>query len=80
VPSQHYHDVFVGYRFGPTAGQGRGAWQAAERLVRNTDIRLGVKNVFNTKPPFDTTNSYLYYSGFGDPRLASYYVTVKRSF
>jgi iron complex outermembrane recepter protein len=75
IDSQVYHDVFASYSFPAQPGNGR--WQG---LWSNTQVRVGVKNLFNTEPPFDASNTANYYSGFGDPRLASYYVSVKRRF
>jgi outer membrane receptor protein involved in Fe transport len=50
-------------------------------LLTNTEWQLGIRNLFNTKPPLDVSNaSGGYYSGFGDPRLASYYLSLKKAF
>jgi outer membrane receptor protein involved in Fe transport len=76
VPSQTYHDLTASYSFGPSeAGSG---WTS--RLLGNTEIRLAIDNVFNKQPPFDASNSTRYYSPFGDPRLASYSLTLRKSF
>jgi outer membrane receptor protein involved in Fe transport len=54
---------------------------ARSRLLSNTEIQVGVRNIFNTKPPYDAAGvSGAYYSSLGDARLASYYVSVKRTF
>lgn len=45
-----------------------------------TTLRLGVNNVFNTRPPVDSVAPTRSYSTFGDPRLASYYLTLVKSF
>lgn len=77
VPSQVYHDVSVSYRTGPSAGSTLSSW------IGDTEVQVGIKNVFNTVPPLDTRNSTslsTYYSYFGSPRLASYYIELKRSF
>lgn len=66
VPSQDYHDVFAGYRF------------PANRFA-GSEVRLGVKNIFNARAPFDAGSS-AFYSGIGDVRGASYYLTVGTSF
>jgi outer membrane receptor protein involved in Fe transport len=75
VPSQVYHDFFASYRFSSDSS-GSGA-----RWLAGTEVQLGIKNVFNTKPPVDvSTNAYDYYSAYGGPRLATYYLSVKKSF
>lgn len=75
VPSQIYHDVFITYRIGKASGPSLGA-----KLVANTEIQLGVRNVFNKEPPFDASFSGGYYSPLGDPRLSSYYLSLRHSF
>jgi len=72
VPSQTYHDVFV-------------QWSAPRNigfsLLEDTQVQLGVRNVFDKKPPVDVSNlSNNLYSTWGDPRLASYYVTLRKAF
>ena len=61
VDSQMYHDAFATYRF--------------ERLG-GSELTLGFRNVFNTRPPRDQQS----YSTYGDPRLASYYLGFRMSF
>ncbi|MGH8238316.1 MAG: TonB-dependent receptor domain-containing protein, partial [Steroidobacteraceae bacterium] len=68
VPSQTYHDLFASFRFDSQA-----EW------LSGTEIQIGVNNVFNTRPPVDVTQSLLY-STLGDPRLASYYVSLRKAF
>jgi iron complex outermembrane receptor protein len=75
VRPQDYHDVFVGYRFGPAAGAPKPA-----RLLANIEIQAGVKNVFNTRPPLDVSNTFSLYSYYGDPRLSVYWISLKKSF
>lgn len=43
-------------------------------------IRGTINNVFNKRPPLDTTNSSFLYSSFGDPRLANYQLTLTKAF
>lgn len=70
VPSQFYHDLFVQYRFGDMP-----------RALRSTEVNLGIKNVLNTDPPFDANPfNAQYYSYYGDPRLASFYLSLKVAF
>ncbi len=43
-------------------------------------LRATVNNVFNKRPPLDTTNASFLYSTFGDPRLANFQLTLSKSF
>jgi len=76
VKSQFYHDLYAGYVFQKTAGGGFG-WRS---LVSGTEVRLGIRNIFDEMPPVDITRAGYYYSALGDPRGLSYYLTVKRAF
>jgi iron complex outermembrane receptor protein len=69
VPSQAYHDVTARYRIEGNAGIS---------LLSNTEFQLGIRNVFDKEPPVIAADPY--YSTFGDPRLASYFLSVKKSF
>ncbi|MBL8271746.1 TonB-dependent receptor domain-containing protein, partial [Steroidobacter sp.] len=73
VDSQIYHDAFVTYDVGLARGNVN-SWLAG------TQVQLGVRNVFNKKAPFDASNTMAYYSLFGNPRMASYYLTVTTKF
>ena len=79
IPSQVYHDAFATYRFNSSSAAKR-----SSQLLSNIEITLGIRNVFNTKPPFEAAANpnglFGTYSYFGDPRLASYYLTVRKSF
>jgi iron complex outermembrane receptor protein len=77
VETQIYHDVFAGYRFASGVAGTKFSWRS---LLADTEVRIGVRNVLNTLPPVDVTRAGYYYSAFGDPRGASYYITLKRSF
>ena len=46
--------------------------------MRNTEIQVGLKNVFNKKLPFDANQSPRFVSPFGDFRDAVYYVSLKK--
>lgn len=74
VPSQIYHDFFSSYRF-PSASR-----DAGFDLLADVEVQLGVRNIFNTKPPLDVSNTVSFYSFLGDPRLASYYLSIQKSF
>jgi iron complex outermembrane receptor protein len=76
VPSQVYHDFFATYKFSPHA-ENKGRLKMLDRL----ELQVGVKNVFNAKPPLDAAAQFpLGYSTYGDPRLAEYYFSAKKSF
>lgn len=70
VPTQIYHDVFVGYQ--------TGVRQGSLSAFSNLDVQLRIGNVFGKKPPVDT--SLFGYSSEGDPRLATYNLSVAKQF
>lgn len=74
VPSQIYHNFMVGYQFEP-AGATSHPWSDLE-------ITLGIRNVFNTLPPFDVGGAagYGYFSPFGDARLRTAQLTLAKRF
>jgi iron complex outermembrane recepter protein len=74
VASQIYHDVFVSYKPGSASG--------AHGVLSGLELRVGVKNVFNSVPPFDANGSTTaeYASPFGDFRLREYWLSVTKSF
>jgi len=76
VSSQIYHDVFGSYQFG-SAGR-------AFSILGNMEVQIGIKNVFDKRPPLDLVGGAgvnpFGYSTWGDPRLASYYLTIKKTF
>lgn len=79
LPSQIYHDIFLSYAFGKLEA-GEGAWRrAGMRLFSGMSVQLGIKNVFNTWPPFDAGFSF-YTSPYGDPRLRTYSVSLRKEF
>lgn len=43
-------------------------------------VRAGINNVFNKVPPLDATQSPLFFSPYGDPRLRTFYLGVTKSF
>ena len=72
VRSQVYHDLSGVYRLG--AG-------SPFAVLGNAEVQLGIKNAFNTRPPFDAANGATgFYSPFADPRLATYYLSLKTAF
>jgi hypothetical protein len=77
IPSQHYHDVFVARRF-PQATAGDASW--FRRALSRTELQIGVQNVLNKTPPFDAFRTPYYISSYGDARLATYTLTVRKNF
>lgn len=74
VPKQIYHDVFANYNFGS-------AGSAASELLENTEIQIGIRNVFNKAPPIDANARWIgMFSPFGDPRMATYTLSIKKAF
>lgn len=74
IPSQTYHDVFIHYDFGLRGRTVFPAW------LSGIEVQFGIRNLFDKAPPTDVSNSFGLYSRFGDPRLASYYLTVTARF
>ncbi|MEJ0038879.1 MAG: TonB-dependent receptor [Gammaproteobacteria bacterium] len=72
VPSQVLHDAQLGYEFQTTHG--------ALSFLSNSDLRLGMRNVFNKRPPVDLTNPIVPYSVSGDPRMGTYWISFRKSF
>lgn len=84
IPSQIYHNLLVGYSI-PTHGSFSGeASEAASPQTRGAfsglSILFGIKNVFNSAPPFDAFFAPYYYSPFGDARLRSYWLSISKDF
>ncbi|MDB6126161.1 MAG: hypothetical protein JWM35_57, partial [Verrucomicrobia bacterium] len=79
VGSQMYHDAFAGYTFGRvTTSRFKG-----ENFLDGLALQVGVRNVFNKVPPLDVNilgSSAFYLSPFGDMRLRSYWVSVRKTF
>lgn len=79
IPSQTYHDLFASYTFGKTV-RGDGKWQrVGASVLTGMTIQVGVKNVFGKLPPYDAGYSY-YTSPYGDLRLRSYSLSVRKEF
>lgn len=74
VASQTYHDVFASYDFG-LSGRTLPGWMSG------TEVQVGLRNVFDKAPPMDVGNSNGgMFSELGDPRMASYYMSVRVRF
>jgi hypothetical protein len=72
IPSQTYHQIFATYVTGDT--------RFLHGLFSNVAVQAGIKNLFNTSPPFDAFYQPYFYSPYGDPRLRDYWVSVKKAF
>ncbi|MDB6095327.1 MAG: hypothetical protein JWM32_2889 [Verrucomicrobia bacterium] len=71
IPSQAYFDVAGSYRWPSTGGPGRHPeW----------NFTLGIKNIFNQRPPIDVSNTQGLYSYVGDPRGGVIYLKANVSF
>ena len=68
VPSQLYHDAQVSYDI-----------PFAKSWLAGAQVQLAINNILNDKPPLDVLAPH-YYSSFGDPRLASYSLSLRMSF
>ncbi|MFM7749411.1 MAG: hypothetical protein ACKPB0_03220 [Opitutaceae bacterium] len=78
IPSQQYHDVFVARRFPQVTARDAAWWQ---RVLSRSELQVGVQNVLNKVPPFDAYYSPNYLiSRYGDARLATYTLTVRKNF
>jgi hypothetical protein len=74
VGDQMYHDLFVSYEF---PAQQR-AWSS---ILGGLEVKAGIGNVFNSRPPFDAAAAFNgYYAPHGDPRLRTYSLTAAMTF
>jgi iron complex outermembrane receptor protein len=75
VPTQTYHDIYLSWS-APANG--------VPAVLEKTQVSFGVVNIFNTKPPVDVLGTTGVnpggYSMWGDPRLATYYLSVRKAF
>lgn len=84
IPSQVYHDFFGGYAF---SGAGKSVRHGAtgldrlkQTLLDGVTIQFGLKNVFDTLPPFDAYRSPYFVSPYADFRLRTFWLNVKKEF
>ena len=76
IPSQTYHEIFASYTFNKAAGEASGLMHG---ILSNLTVQVGIKNLFNTLPPFDAYYNPYYYSPYGDPRLRDYRISIRKS-
>lgn len=85
IPSQTYHDVFGSYTFANSGKGGRsssatGMQKLKESLLSGLTVQFGIKNLFDTLPPFDAYRSPYFISPYGAYRLRTYWLSVKHDF
>jgi outer membrane receptor protein involved in Fe transport len=80
IPSQKYHQLVVGYKFGREEQRKTSGATVSRRLLSDLSVQVGIKNLFNTAPPYDASYGPFYYSPYGDIRGRSYWVRVKKQF
>jgi len=73
APGAVYHDISVGYRFGDNLDD-------RFSVLSGLNVLVGIKNVFNAQPRmnFDLSAGSPDYRA--DPRVSSYYVTIRKAF
>lgn len=79
VSSQTYYDIFGSYFFGrsgKSAEQGRFTKSALKKL----SLRAGIRDIFDTAPPYDAYRGPYYYSNYGSPRMREYWVSLRKDF
>ncbi|MEJ1961010.1 MAG: TonB-dependent receptor [Gammaproteobacteria bacterium] len=82
ISSQIYHDLLLGYSAGtkPTDSSTRIARYAAS-MLDGLSIQAGIRNVLNKAPPLDVVYAGTgYTSPYGDLRLRTFWVGVKKDF
>jgi outer membrane receptor protein involved in Fe transport len=79
IPSQTYHDVFASYSFGKTVRSDSKWPRLGTTILTGMTIQVGVKNIFGKLPPYDANYAY-YTSPYGDLRLRSYSLSVRKEF
>ena len=76
VTSQTYHDLFISRDFGRRGGGSFGA-----NVLDGLTVQLGIRNLFDTEPPLDAYYRANYFvSPFGDTRLRSYWLNLRKAF
>jgi outer membrane receptor protein involved in Fe transport len=73
IPAQVYHDIYASY----TIDKGPNVW--AGSALAHMIIQGGVKDAFNSSPPFDVSAAPYYVSFYGPILLRSYWLSLKKS-
>jgi len=79
VSSQTYYDIFGSYFFGrsgATSKQNR----FTRAMLKNVSLRAGIRDIFDTAPPYDAYRGPYYYSNYGSPRMREYWISVRKDF
>lgn len=79
VPGQLYHDIFGSYFFGRGA-QKPGQSKVVRSLLKGLSLKAGIRDIFNTAPPYDAFRGPYYYSNYGSARMREYWITVGKDF
>jgi iron complex outermembrane receptor protein len=79
VPGQLYHDIFGSYFFGRGA-QKSGESKVVRSLLKGLSLKAGIRDLFNTAPPYDAFRGPYYYSNYGSARMREYWITVGKDF
>lgn len=71
IRHQVYHDLYVSYAIPASSG-----------VLHGIRLAAGIQNLFNTSPPIIASGSFSAggYSGYGDPRLRRFTLTLRKSF
>lgn len=71
IRRQIYHDLYVSYAIPASSG-----------VLHGVKLAAGIQNLFDTSPPIIAGTSYAQggYSGYGDPRLRRFTLSLKKSF
>jgi len=78
ISSQTYHDFFASYAFGKRGTSGS---SLRAKLLDGVTVQVGVRNIFDKVPPFDVKDdAYYYVSPYGDMRLRSYWISLRKEF
>lgn len=83
VKAQTFHDVFFGYAFGKQRGADDFQRSAlSSKLLSGLTVRLGVRNVFDQASALDAFygSTQLFMSPYGDMRLRTYWLSLKKAF
>jgi outer membrane receptor protein involved in Fe transport len=80
IPSQTYHNLFVSYTFDLPSSNGY-VKSLGANLLSGLTLQFGMRNVFDKVPPLDVYySSSFYISPYGDARLRSYWLSLRKQF
>src|ERR1700733_260554 len=70
ISSQVYHDFFAKYSVGPSSN----------KLLANASVQFGIKDIFNTAPPYDPYFAPFYRSPIGDIHMQEWRLGFRKGF